>query len=745
MSKCKGHGLLIFTLICVIMLAGGIFLATRTRIERRSPAPGETWKLVLGTMIASFGGFGFIGGILMRTYMKRVILLVLCSLLIGVPVSFASWTVYNDTELSRLHDMVGQYGIQSVAEIQGAVEMGVSDDSSDNHQMIRNAIKAMDIDPDGILFHYEKPNEKNDWYKDYYGDQASGNTYYHNAHDLMETCYHATPLCINAGEANDAISLEDAQAKDLLPCPVCVQETSDSKGVRAVTRGGTYVLKMTDEWMNTRPDIGSVFAAFFPGIYTGEEMYAPLAERLHGDAYVSFLEAIQSGGTASAPAHYPGIYPQNDELEMCQRHIGGAWYTVLRPNESARRSMAKKGILRIYLRFFGGESSYKDGTLTLGEGDEWGDDEYLLQFEKIGSDVEFSKEYDGLALTLFDELDSCIFVLREHNADADLLVDVGLSLDGEDTGLCLTGYMDGTDAVYVGVFTAPETAAIRNGATLALSREPWLTEAAYQGTDYAIVKKGTAGYGVVDRTGNFVIPTIGDEYGQSIYRMDDTFFVVSNREPRSLRVVHMESFTAVELANIVAPAGGHTTYYGCNHAVFIVQVSSSNGASWQIRDMDTGVLLEDMVIDESNPDSPTYGAFMGMNPCYVLEAAKPERLVFGAPTGEGERMEYWLADNRGKRISDNWQYIEPLSWDYTGGMFLVSTWDENEHGDWPNDQEDVLSGYDGRPWFGSHWRCGIIDHNGNLLAPCMYTKVTLLSTTEVKLETPDGQIVVVGL
>ena len=64
MSKRKGHGLLIFTLICVVMLAGGIFLATRTKTVGAYPAPGETWRLVLGTMIASFGGFGFIGGMI---------------------------------------------------------------------------------------------------------------------------------------------------------------------------------------------------------------------------------------------------------------------------------------------------------------------------------------------------------------------------------------------------------------------------------------------------------------------------------------------------------------------------------------------------------------------------------------------------------------------------------------------------------------------------------------------------------
>ena len=64
MRKRRSHGLLIFTLVCVILLVGGIFLATRTRTERGYPVQGDTWKLVVGTMLASFGGFGFIGGMI---------------------------------------------------------------------------------------------------------------------------------------------------------------------------------------------------------------------------------------------------------------------------------------------------------------------------------------------------------------------------------------------------------------------------------------------------------------------------------------------------------------------------------------------------------------------------------------------------------------------------------------------------------------------------------------------------------
>ena len=572
--------------------------------------------------------------------------------------------------------------------------------------------------------------------------------YYHNADDPLENCYHATPLCIDAGGANDVVSEADAKAMGMLPCPVCVQEAADPQGVRAVARGGTYVLRMTDEWMNSRTDIGGVFGFSSPGVYSGEEMMKPLSQRLHGDAYVAFLEAIKGGGTASAPAYYPDICPQNDELEMCKRHIGGAWYSVLRPEEASRRRMSKEGRLKMYLRFFGGESSYADGTLTLGEGDEWGDDEYELKFENMESDAVSTRDYDSLTLSLFEELGATIFVLREHNADADLLENVGLTLDGEDMGVSLNGYMDGTDAVFVGVFTAPEAARIRGDAALAVSREPWLTEEAYQGTDYAIVKKGTAGIGVVDRAGSFVIPPSGGEFGQEIQRNGDTFFV-HDGSTKSLRVLHVKNSVATELVKLDPPSGkyGFVTLEDWNSAVFAVELGDTDSARWQIRDMDTGALVVEIPVDESDPDSPTYSAFMGLNASYALETAKPQRLVFGGLRGEDEAQYavFWLADNRGRRISEDWQYIEPLSWSDAGGLFLVSTWDESEHTGWPNEQEDLLAGYDGREWFGPRWRCGIIDQNGNLLAPCVYTKVTFLTSTRVQMETPDGQQVVVEL
>lgn len=65
--KKKRRTLIVLFLVCVVMLAGGIFLATRTEMMGRSPAPGQSWKLVLGTMIASFAGFGLIGVLIYAT------------------------------------------------------------------------------------------------------------------------------------------------------------------------------------------------------------------------------------------------------------------------------------------------------------------------------------------------------------------------------------------------------------------------------------------------------------------------------------------------------------------------------------------------------------------------------------------------------------------------------------------------------------------------------------------------------
>ena len=53
--------LTILFIVCVIMLVGGIALASSIKTNGAYPVHGEEVKLALGTAIASFGGFGLIG------------------------------------------------------------------------------------------------------------------------------------------------------------------------------------------------------------------------------------------------------------------------------------------------------------------------------------------------------------------------------------------------------------------------------------------------------------------------------------------------------------------------------------------------------------------------------------------------------------------------------------------------------------------------------------------------------------
>lgn len=587
---------------------------------------------------------------------------------------------------------------------------------------------------------------------------AEGETYYRGTDIKAGSCYHATPLCLYSGGADVPLTKEEAEALGLYPCPVCVQGKSDPEGVRAAARGGTYVVRMSDGWMSSRPDIGSIFGFGDEEHYTGDELDKTLSRLLHGNMYVSFVEAVRNNGMPSEPVYCPGIYPSNNELEMCQRHIGGAWYTVLRPDKAARKLIAEKGKLEVYLRFFAGRAVYSDGTLYVSDDEEWGDEHCLLEFEKTDSEAVFSKEYDGFSLDMYNELGAYVFVLRERDADGDLLRDVGLTLGGRRLDISLNGYIDGVDAVYsssfsgtdgvfAGVFSADEAAAVMGGAELEIYREPWLTEEDFQGTDYAVATKGTAGMVVVDRSGSYLIPPAGSETGQWIYRSGNTFFIEKNDKPRSLRAVRVDDGKVIELACVKAPKNGFATYTGCNGAVFTVEATDTAGGDLLIFDKDTGKQLAEIAIDESDPDTPTYSSLMGLRLTYVLEEAKPERLVFGGFVHEGgeDLHVFWLADNLGNRVSENRQYIEPLSWSEKGGLFLVSGWDRDVLEDWPNEEEDVLKGYDGREWFGPNWRCGIMDQDGNELAPCEYVKITLLSAEKVLLEDEDGRQVTVSL
>ena len=56
--------LTILFILCIVMLVGGIMLASSIKTNGAYPVRGEEVKLAIGTAIASFGGFGLIGFLL---------------------------------------------------------------------------------------------------------------------------------------------------------------------------------------------------------------------------------------------------------------------------------------------------------------------------------------------------------------------------------------------------------------------------------------------------------------------------------------------------------------------------------------------------------------------------------------------------------------------------------------------------------------------------------------------------------
>ena len=519
--------------------------------------------------------------------------------------------------------------------------------------------------------------------------------------------WHANASC--QGE----FMLEADSTKGHFPCPVCVQEDVKPE-VTAVERGGTIILRMPDSWANSRNDIGSVFGSSNAEVYEGEEAVRIVGHYLHGDAYNAFMKSWDETGKAEDWLWYPRIYPENNELFMNQRHIGGSWYVTMRPDKVSGDS------IKIYLRFFGGMMKADGDRLTADIwDDEWGDDNYILKFsKKQNKSSTFSRDYGDFTLDIYDELDTHIAVIRQKNADKDLLKEVRLTV-GDQPDIILNGYMDGSDAVYCCTLADGEDYLIRNGTEVELEHEDWYHEADFMDMSYAVVKKGTAGYGVIDRDGNFVY---GPGYGYFM-RSGNTVFLV--RSYGGMEVVNLDTLEKIaefEYGTGVAPK---------NSAVFAV----SKDDMQYIYDNETGEVLASM----NRNDEDAFLYLEGVNGSFsAFEIGKPQRLVFSRREDDGE-WNYWLADNHGNRISDNYPNIEPLVWNGDKGVFGVYRLsDDPEAG---NGRESV-GGYDGRNLYPEEdWNVAIMDETGDIVAGVDYGYIKVVSETEVELRTWDEILV----
>ena len=567
--------------------------------------------------------------------------------------------------------------------------------------------------------------------------------------------WHAVRDCLGTDHPN-AVHADDDR---LYPCPVCVQDETDYGDPVAFVRKDILLLCIPDQWMASlqEEDYDGIPWEPYEDWGKGDKAERMLAEDLHGEAYQRALTERAQGIDAEAPILCPQFYSY-DGVCLCRRHLGGAWYIAYRFADEEWDSYRSSELTFHHNVLRGTLSVSRDSVYELYNREQ----PFRLPDDLPDAQAAFTAGSGDLALTLFGGDAGHFLELRERDADPDLLETVSLSIGDHAPDVELEGCMDGVDGVYVVALTDAEIARVTGGAPVALHHD-WIDPEAFGDSDYAIAEKGTAGTCVVDREGRFIVPPIG-EYSQRILRHGDTFFVKDVSGSRlgsflddviseKLRVLRVESGEVTELMalendDMIVFTEGEAF----NDAVFAMEFygygeEDGPSSTWLIFDMDTGKQLCAVPANYDDPVSPTAELKVG----YPLQSGKPQRVIFYG-YGEHDVEVHWLADNHGNRVSENFQMLDAMLWRGDTGVYLAQTFDHSEVSGYPNGaqygffrwndgrEQDFSAGFDGRPWYGEHWRCGLVDQDGHALTPIEYVKVTQVTETRIDLEAPDGRV-----
>ena len=541
-----------------------------------------------------------------------------------------------------------------------------------------------------------------------------------------ELYFHACANCAGA-EGRVPVSAEAAAAFDKFPCPVCVPTGDGPAQVQGAARGGTIVLRFSDA-MLAEPELTSVFGWSFPEECTGEQAWSRLGELLHGGDYAAFVERVCDGGSAEAVARTPDVLNVNGELILNRRHIGGDWYVLVRPSERFADSW------EMYWRIDGLRLSMEGDALSENFALQTPEAYETVRFSSVdGAQCVLQRAAGNLELSVYRELDGYIAVLCERGADADFLEEVGLRIGDRDCGVEMTGYMSGGDGVFCCMLTEGELHLLNVGADFALTRAPLTEGADFMDTPYAAVQRGTGSVGIIDRAGNFVVEA---KY-TNITRPDPESFRISTDRPffciaadGRLTVLDgdtLESRFQVENVKGKGFLGGYV-----NPSVF----TTYTDAGVQLRSMEDGSVLIDCRYDEDR----VYDGYFR-----VRADGAPRRLV--VRTGDApETTAFQLTDNRGAVVGGGlYRRITPMVWRGEAGLFLVEDFDPAEYAQDGSFSEELQTAYAyGRAYdggaYGDGWRCGLIDQDGQVVAPLRYGCVEADADGTLRLTDLDGGV-----
>jgi len=275
--------------------------------------------------------------------------------------------------------------------------------------------------------------------------------------------YHKTDRCALARYVEQE-SLVDAVERGRQPCPVCVPDEWEYSGIEAWERGGTLVLRIPDTTIEARMDGTSVLSAVPDRLLKIQgKRDDDIARLLHGQAYLDFLENAVPGTEHEATAFIPELDTDKcDALVMSSRHLGAAWYLVVRPDELDREAVLASG-LSLPVRLWQADLrlAMYDAGATLKQGDRsrcWEGDITVIPKPSEGKVVYRDDEELGSypIYVVRDDIVNIAVIRDMYHEESNL--ENWLQFCGVSTPL--RGYRDGERVVFCCVMTDGELSAL---------------------------------------------------------------------------------------------------------------------------------------------------------------------------------------------------------------------------------------------------------------------------------------------
>ncbi len=558
--------------------------------------------------------------------------------------------------------------------------------------------------------------------------------------------YHQCAVCCG----RDDLSLI-AGTEGLFPCPVCADDPVPHIEPEAFALGDKVIIRVPDEWMSSRTNIGEVFASWDHYWYAGPEAEKFASQYLHGAAYRNFL--TEEG--AYADAHYPGLY-RTDEYSV--RHIGGSWYVCTCLPEDAPQGeytftdspRREEGAWRGYLRFFGGKAWRQDGLTHYYEPDEWGDRDYEMPIRPLDPQPVFRLEKDGIEISLYalDDVTLCVVGGELPQSEyAALLLD----------GMPVCEEVTACEGQYCAVLTRAEAFRLQNGAELRVFDGTY-SAMDFGPSEYAVFNYEIGGWfsyerysGVIDRAGREVLP-------RRFYRVErcgDRFFCTLIRD-NELAEGETEGMYVYDPGEGDAPkyVYSETDAYiylkDANDAVFVLEWNGTEH-KFVFCDMKSGAVLGEI---SQNLGSEEERSYYSASMHYACADGRTERVCFNGAYGA------FLLDNEANVVASYFKghKLRPLTWVHGKGLFLLM--EGKDCGNLPDEAEIFLHGVEADDYFDCYgeyniienWeeskktadiRFALVDESGRLLTNADYSYVRVLNARQVELGKRDGSRIVV--